>query len=323
MTLRQYIPIFLACLFVLTSCVSRKKYEQTKQAADTYFKELGNMEEMGELNQQYKQDLSDNENILRSSLKELEEATIVVDRLQRENSDLLKRYNELLDRNNAILNNSAGQVTSLEQALSTKESELNQREQELDGLQYELERQQQSLGLLQGEVGAREARIAELQSQLDAQRAQMASLKSSINQAIRGYSGNDLNVEERNGKLYVSLSQDLLFSTGSDVINWKGKQAIAQLAQVFTNEGDYTILVEGHTDTDGTADANWTLSTNRAIAVTKILVANGVSPAKLTAAGRAFYAPIAPNDTPDNKAKNRRTEIILSPNLDGLYDISN
>ena len=138
-----------------------------------------------------------------------------------------------------------------------------------------------------------------------------------------GFTDSDLTISEKNGKIYVSLSQNLLFASGSDKIDWKGKKAIIQVAQVLNSNQDILVNVEGHTDSDGNPNSNWDLSVRRATAVVKVLTGQGVDAKRVTASGRAFYDPIAPNNSAANKAKNRRTEIILSPKLDLLYDIIN
>jgi len=151
----------------------------------------------------------------------------------------------------------------------------------------------------------------------------LTGLRSKVNQALLGFTDADLSVSERNGKIYVSLSQNLLFATNSDNIDWKGKKAIRSLADVLKQNPDINITVEGHTDPDGSPAKNWDLSVRRATAVVKILTETNVNAERITASGRSFYYPIASNATAAGKAKNRRTEIILSPRLDQLYKIIN
>jgi chemotaxis protein MotB len=149
----------------------------------------------------------------------------------------------------------------------------------------------------------------------------MAQLRTNLNQALLGFTAADMSISEKDGKLYVSLSQNLLFKTGSDQIDFRGKNALKQVAEALNANPDIDIMVEGHTDSDGAPAANWDLSVRRATAVVKILSDFGVSPARMTAAGRGLYAPVAPNDSAANKALNRRTDIILSPKLDQLYQM--
>jgi chemotaxis protein MotB len=186
------------------------------------------------------------------------------------------------------------------------------------------------LNMLQEELQVKEAALAEreesinrLNAQLDLQRQSLQSLKAGLNDALRGFSASDLTVVERDGKIYVSMSQNLLFASGSNKLDQKGKDALVKVAGVLAKTLDFEILVEGHTDTDGTADFNWDLSVSRATAVVKELTSHGVEPKRITAAGRGFYVPVDSNESAEGKAKNRRTEIILSPKLDQLYRLLN
>jgi len=119
----------------------------------------------------------------------------------------------------------------------------------------------------------------------------------------------------------VSMSQQLLFRSGSNKLDREGRRAIRQLAQVLRNNQDIDIIVEGHTDTDGETGENWDLSVLRATTVVKELTDNGVDPRRLTASGRAFYEPVASNNSASGKAQNRRTEIIITPKLEELMDL--
>ena len=121
--------------------------------------------------------------------------------------------------------------------------------------------------------------------------------------------------------MYVSLSQDLLFAPGSSTIDQKGLDALKKLAEVLVKNKDISILVEGHTDSDGEANMNWKLSTDRSLSIVYALISNQVQPNRITAAGRGEHVPVASNDTSTGKAKNRRTDIILSPDLDEIFKL--
>ena len=145
-----------------------------------------------------------------------------------------------------------------------------------------------------------------------------------------GFADKGLNVESRDGKVYVSLDSKLMFASGSWTVSKEGNEAIANLAKVLEENPDLNIMIEGHTDNDpynGKADVrdNWDLSVMRATAILKLLLKNGpnIDPARVEACGHGEYAPKASNDTQAGKAQNRRTEIILTPNLDKLYKIVN
>ena len=258
---------------------------------------------------------------LRQAMQEMEQLRVQSERLKLEHSNLSDRYNELLEQNKSILNASSSEKLTLEEQLGNQSALLDQKQRELNALEYELNAREQNVQNLQSGLQAREARINELQAALNAKDAQMQQIRANINNALRGFTAADLTVTERNGKIYVSMSQDLLFQTGSDQIGFKGKNAINQLSNALQQTSDVGIMVEGHTDNAGDANYNWDLSVRRATSVVKELVKGGVNPERITAAGRAFYAPIVPNDSEANKARNRRTEIVLSPKLDSLYDL--
>jgi len=144
-----------------------------------------------------------------------------------------------------------------------------------------------------------------------------------MSEALTGYNSKDLSVYQKNGKVYVSLSENLLFPSGSAVVNPKGVEALSKLAAVLNLNSDVAVNIEGHTDTVPIRTRfkdNWDLSTARANAIVRILVDNyKVDPVRVEASGHSFYDPVDTNSTPEGRARNRRTEIILSPKLDEMY----
>jgi len=157
----------------------------------------------------------------------------------------------------------------------------------------------------------------------------MTKLKNAISKALTNFEGKGLTVEQRNGKVYVSMENKLLFQSGSWAVGSQGKQAVKQLGDVLAENPEIAILIEGHTDNvpykgNDQLSGNWDLSTKRATAIVKILKENAaIHPENLTAAGRGEFAPIATNDTPEGKAKNRRIEVILTPKLDEISKLLN
>jgi chemotaxis protein MotB len=180
---------------------------------------------------------------------------------------------------------------------------------------------------LSGDLEAREARLKEVEDILHKQDAASQALKDKLQQALLGFQQNGLTVDIRNGKVYVSLTDKLLFPSGSITIDDKGKQALKQLAVVLNKEPDINIAVEGHTDDKkvinlGQIKDNWDLSVLRATSVTRYLSeTEGVDPKRLTATGKSQYQPIDATNTPEALAKNRRIEIVLTPKLDELYNL--
>ncbi|TNE99651.1 MAG: cell envelope biogenesis protein OmpA, partial [Bacteroidetes bacterium] len=225
--------------------------------------------------------------------------------------------NEALETNYDKLRLSGAKETAVLSAeLEAKQLELQQKEDELMRLE-------QTLIAREKKLEEQEKKLAELNEKLAAQEKATAALKERVSEALRAFENRGLTVEERNGKIYVSLEAKLLFKSGSTVVEAEGKNALIELAKVLESEKDLEIVVEGHTDTDPLKGSthpinNWELSVLRATSVIDILVANSqMDPSQLMAAGRSEYHPVDPND----KAKNRRIEIIISPDLDALFQL--
>ncbi|MBO3272608.1 OmpA family protein [Hymenobacter sp. NBH84] len=205
--------------------------------------------------------------------------------------------------------------------------DLARREAELGELDVNLKKSRTQIDQLNTDLKTREAKLAELQQALAAKDKAVNDLRAKVNNALLGFKSNDLKVELRNGKVYVSLSEQLLFKSGSTKVDPKGQDALKKLAQVLQEQPDVNVVVEGHTDnvpiSRGTAGMqdNWDLSVLRATEIARLLTVSGVAPQRVTASGRSQYLPIAPNDNAADKALNRRTEIILTPKLNELFQI--
>jgi chemotaxis protein MotB len=201
---------------------------------------------------------------------------------------------------------------------------------DIDAKNLELQRKEDALKTLESELIAkekllieREERVTELEEMIKRKDDAMKQLKTRVSAALKGFENKGLTVVEKNGKIYVSLEAKLLFASGSTVVEPDGKKALVDLAKVLENEKDLEVIVEGHTDTDKLASPahptnNWELSVLRATAVVEIMTGNSkMNPMQLMAAGRGEYHPVDVKD----KAKNRRIEVIISPNLNELYQI--
>ncbi len=164
-----------------------------------------------------------------------------------------------------------------------------------------------------------------MQALLAQQKDKSDQLKNKMSEALKGFNSNELTVIQKNGKVYVSLSENLLFPSGSAVVNPKGVDALSKLAAVLNLNTDVAVNIEGHTDSipiRGRFKDNWDLSTARANSIVRILVDNyRVDPVRVIASGHSFFDPLESNATPEGRAKNRRTEIILSPKLDEMYKL--
>jgi chemotaxis protein MotB len=169
-------------------------------------------------------------------------------------------------------------------------------------------------------------RLKNLQGIIQAQKDVMTKLKNSISEALVNYKADELTVYIKDGNVYVSLAEKLLFKSGSDVVNPKGKEALKSLAQVIGSAKDITVMIEGHTDNvpikSKTFEDNWDLSTARATSIVRILTIDyGFDAKRITASGKSEFHPVKPNTTDEGRAENRRTEIILTPDLKELFKI--
>jgi chemotaxis protein MotB len=179
----------------------------------------------------------------------------------------------------------------------------------------------------QKELAEKEAKLAELQNILTQKDAEVKALKNKVADALKGFEEMGLTIYEKNGKVYVSLDEKLLFASGSWDIDSKGKEALGELGKVLANDQNINVVIEGHTDNvpykgSSAVKDNWDLSVMRATAVVKEILKNKeIIPSRITASGRSEYLPVEDDDTKEARAKNRRTEIILTPKLDELFKI--
>lgn len=234
-----------------------------------------------------------------------------INKLQSDSARLAQRIN-LLENN---LNQLEGARASLQQQLAATRSEAASR----------LEDASTQLNMSQQQIAAQQQRLEQLQNLIEQQRRNTQALRSKINDALVGFNSNELTVSTKNGKVYVSLQENLLFPSGSAEVNPKGKQALSKLAEVLNNNTNINVEIEGHTDSipiRGRYADNWALSVARSTEIVRILTQTyNVDPTRVTASGRSSYEPVESNETPEGRAKNRRTEIILEPKLDELMQL--
>lgn len=176
------------------------------------------------------------------------------------------------------------------------------------------------------ELDEREQTINQLQEMIDEQTRKVQDLLNSVKEALLGFNSDELTVTEKNGKVYVAMSDKLLFQSGSATVDKRGKEALAKLADVLNKQNDIDVYIEGHTDSKPIHNArfsdNWDLSVIRATSVVRILTTDyGVNPLQIQPCGRGEYMPVADNETAEGRSKNRRTEIIMAPRLDKLIQM--
>jgi len=205
------------------------------------------------------------------------------------------------------------------------ESDKQQLESEKRKLEASNSNEKMSLSEKEKALSEEQKKLQELKALVDDERNAIRNLKQEVCSALKCFTPDELQVEVRNGKLYVSMSDKLLFPSGSDVVNERGKEAISMLASVLSHS-DLEIMVEGHTDPVPIHTAvnrdNWDLSVRRATSVTRIFVDNGIPPERVIASGRSKFHPIADNETAEGRQQNRRTEIVLAPKLDKLWKLT-
>jgi chemotaxis protein MotB len=306
------IAFLLVVTITLNSCVSKKVYQELET-------KFNNLRSSNAALLQDKDDLLASKKTLEADLK----------KLQGEFNDLTNKKNSL-DIEYVALQNKYKNLEESFNVLSTQSSQkLAEQSKKNQELLAELEAKEKKLAIessrlekLQNELNQRSEQIDELQGLIDAKEAQMQQLKNAISSALHNFEGKGLTVVHKNGKIYVSMENKLLFNSGSWAVGSEGKNAVEQLANVLAKNADINVLIEGHTDdvpyTGTTLIDNWDLSVKRATAIVRILENKGVNPTQITAAGRSEFLPIDSNKTTEGKAKNRRIEIILAPNLDQI-----
>ncbi len=242
------------------------------------------------------------------------------DKLNQLNESIIDKYNKLLSGSNSESQKLSGQLSSTQEQLQRKEDDLKK-------LSAELDTKKKDLDMLTAELKKREDRVKELEEVLKQKDEAVNALKKKISDALTGFEGKGLTVTLKNGKVYVSMEESLLFATGKWAVQPKGVDVLKKLAKVLETNSDINVMVEGHTDDvsmKGLGDVkdNWDLSSVRATSVVKIITSNSsVDPKRLIAAGRGEYFPIDEAKTKEARAKNRRTEIILTPKLDELLKV--
>jgi chemotaxis protein MotB len=271
-----------------------------------------------------------NELLLQKNRELLSDNRIQTERIS---TELLQTQEQLIRKEDA-LKKLESDLTKLQEQLTAKEATLNQSESDLTRFRSEVEASraelmaaQKALASSQKELALKQGRLIELQRILAQKDSTVTALRNTVSGALLGFAGKGLKVEERNGKVYVSMDNKLLFASGSTVVGTEGQKALEELARVLQANPDINILVEGHTDDQplrgsGQMKDNWDLSVLRATEIVRILLAKGkIDPARITAAGRSEYLPVDKANTADARARNRRTEIILTPKLDELFRV--
>ena len=315
--------IALACvvLSLTTSCVSKKIYQDLENKYADLKKEHNALSDENTTLKTDKNQLEADKNKLQSEL----------DKTKAERDKLAADY----AATKKSLDNLKASYAALEKdSNDALEANINKNRQllaELEAKQKALSAEQDRLNKLKKDLEASSTRLAELEKMIADKEALMNKLKETLSKSLKAFEGKGLTVENRNGKVYVSMENKLLFESGSWTVGTEGKKAVKLVGDVLGQNPDISVLIEGHTDNDkitgtigGGVENNWDLSTKRATAIVNILSENkAIDKKNLTAAGRGEYAPLMSNETAEGKAKNRRIEIILTPKLDEISKMLN
>ena len=295
-----------------TSCVSKKIYNDLESKYADLKKENRSLSDENDNLLKAKSQLELDQEALN---KELAKVKSEREKLQADYAALNKKMDVLKDSYAALEKNSG---ESLKANLAKNRELLEQ-----------LEAKEKALALEQEQLNKNNQRLQELEALIAAKEESMRKLKETLSKALNSFEGKGLTVEQKNGKVYVSMENKLLFKSGSWAVGSEGKTAVVEVGKVLGDNPDISVLIEGHTDDDpfggsGPIADNWDLSTKRATAIVAILSENkAVNKQNLTAAGRGEFSPLASNATAEGKAKNRRIEFILTPKLDELSKLLN
>jgi len=312
------IVLVILTLILVTSCVTKRVYTELEEKYNAL---RDNNSSLFDENQ----DLIDKKKELEASALELQNE---VDKLASEKVKLGNSIDQLEEKKRKLEQEYDELSTLSAEQLSEKEKQNRELLVQLQEKEAKLAEESARLEKLQGDLDSRSKRVDELEGLIAAKEAKMQRLKDAVSAALSGFEGKGLTVERKNGKVYVSMENKLLFSSGSWAVGDQGRSAVVNLAGVLRQNADIDVLIEGHTDNvpyggKGAVTDNWDLSTKRSTAIVRILVNNNVDPKQITAAGRSKFLPVASNVSVSGKAKNRRIEIILAPNLDAINDLLN
>jgi len=250
-----------------------------------------------------------------------------VEDLEMEIAQLERKYADLQSTHDALLRGNARETRRLLNELQSTQEDLLTKQQLLKELEANVAGQRQDVNRLQAELEARNARLMEMEEMLYQKDRILDDLRQKVADALMGFEGQGLTVTRKNGKVYVSMDEKLLFKSGSTVVDPNGVQALRQLSQVLARNPEIDIMIEGHTDDvpfrkGSSIKDNWDLSVLRATSIVRILLdGSGIDPIRLTVAGRGEFLPVDPAKTTEARRRNRRTEIILSPDLSEVFRI--
>jgi len=311
--------LFALTLILFSSCVSKKIYNDLEKKYDDLNTEKTQLEvENADLLQE-KNQLTLDKNSLEKALEDLKnqlsDLETEYNSVRNNLKNLRTDYDALSKNSNASIQTNLQKNRELLAQLEAKEKELKAEQDRMDDLWRKLHE--------------RSERVNELEALVASNDENLRALKDKLSKALYSFEGKGLTVEQKDGKVYVSMENKLLFASGSWVVGAEGKTAVVEVGKILAENPDISVLIEGHTDDvpykgQGQLQDNWDLSTKRATSIVRILEENkDIDKRNLTAAGRSQYAPVYTNSTSEGKSKNRRIEIILTPKLDEISKMLN
>ena len=325
------ILIFIFCLGFTTACVSPKIVEEMKTdhfelKSQNKFLKKENLQ-MSTQNTELNDQVSRLNKSVNQLVSDSTARSINLTQLKNAHYELSSAYDLLLDKNTQMIADKAKETKKLLEELQVTQEDLQKKEDELTELEENLNTKQKQLLRTKEELQARERKVVELENVISKKDSLVKALKNRISTALLGFEGDGLTITQKNGKVYISLDEQLLFASGSWKVDQRGQEALSKLSKALENQIDINVMIEGHTDSipfggRGQVKDNWDLSVVRATAIVRILTkSSNISANRLTAAGRGEFNPVSINSTREGRSANRRIEIILSPKLDDLYEI--
>ena len=327
----RFLTLFTALsILSMFSCVTPKIYNDLVEENETNKKNIiQNSKKLLKLENEIsfkKNEINNKKKRIRSLKSDSVDMRMSYSSLQNKHEDLKNTYDLLVSSSTRSSSEKAREIKNLLEQLDQSRTDLYTKENKLNKISASLEDKEAKLINAQDELRLRSQRVLELEKLISKKDSMVSSLKNSISNALVGLEGEGLTVVQKNGKVYISLEEQLLFASGKYEINEEGKLALKKLSDVLALQSDLDILVEGHTDSipynRGQLKDNWDLSVMRSTSVIKIMLQNKLlKPDQLTAAGKAEFVPIKSNNTSEGRSVNRRIEMILTPNLDDLFDL--
>lgn len=333
--MRNIITVLLFGLITFISCVPLSQFQDVKKNNENCTSQRDSLSKaLNDANMTLSETKSKN-STLETTVTNLKNDTAQLGKAKRDikvqNAQLEDLNKQLLGKQSKLIQDNANEAKQLLQDLQIARADLQRREDSLEVLDTRVrkeravvEKMKRDLGLKDEEIKSKNEKLAELESVLRKKDSLTRVLKTKISEALLGFEGAGLTIQQRDGKIYVSVDEDLLFQVGKAEVAPKGQEALKKLAKVLEKNQDINIMVEGHTDNTGTEKLNWELSTKRAHAISAILLDNStIAGKRITVAGRGQFCPLDTANTPQARSKNRRSEIILTPNLEELFNIIN